>query len=1119
MRQAIGQAITGTARLMHFLVQLGVTLGIIGLALVMLLAWRLTQGPLELPWLIGRLEAAANDGAGITELKIGHAALAWEGFADGLDRPLDIVVTDITIKDAAGRPHSSLPRATLSLSLRALVLGEILPRAIELEGLRLRVLRAADGAMALDLGTLAQAIDNPNAANFGDPAKVGAAIMDMFARPASTEPPAALHRWRSLTRIRVRNGAATLVDLQHDAVWQVPAFSLDMRREPAGGGRAEANIALAIGDQAFELSTTADVPVGGTSAAVTTSLTRIWPSRLAKAMPVLADLAVLDAPLDLSASFQLGATLDVTDLKIAAELGAGLVRLGTGSLPILGASIAAAGDSAKMDVTLSRLTLTQAPGAPADAAPTTIAGHANLTRANGRVAAKIDISLDQVAFADLDRVWPPGVGGDGARVWIVENLTDGIAHGLTLKLGLEAPADMSAVTVTEATGQMQGSNVTAHWLRPIPPVEHGVAQLTLVSPDRIDIAISAGTQSATSLKLRDGKVVITNLTGEDAFADISAEFAGPTADLIGVLQNPRLHLFDTNKIDLRNPKGETTGKLAITALPLLSDVKVDQVHLKATGKVTNLHLTAIAAGYDLDAGMLDITVDNDGLKLRGTATLAAIPTNLVAEIDFRAGPPGQIVQKINVSGTTDAAGLARIKLDPSGLMSGTTAVTAELTTRRNQTAEAVVRADLTNTILQQQRLGFSKPAGQPATLEAKIQLQKDRITGINRLVVSGGGIDLQAQIDFAMGRMQLVRFTRLRFGDLTDVSGDVVWPRQPGDPWGVTLKGAGLDASGEFGGRGKTAAAPARNDAGDPWTLDARIDTVRLGQGRQIYGVNLRANNDGRISRQARITARTAPNAGGFDIQIAPGAKGRTLSATADDAGALLIAADVFDDMRGGKLKLSGVYDDTAPDHPLTGLAEMTDYRIHNAPALAHLLQAITVYGAFEAAQSADLGFSQMTAPFRLTGDTLEIFDGQAFSASLGFTGKGRLDLGRRIADVQGTVVPAYFINSLLGRIPLIGNLLSAEKGGGLFAIGFSVRGPFADPSVGVNPLTAVTPGFLRNLFGIFDSKPTVPAPGAPVAPAVPAASPSSPAHPVSPASPAPAQTVRPPADAGGGRN
>jgi hypothetical protein len=63
-------------------------------------------------------------------------------------------------------------------------------------------------------------------------------------------------------------------------------------------------------------------------------------------------------------------------------------------------------------------------------------------------------------------------------------------------------------------------------------------------------------------------------------------------------------------------------------------------------------------------------------------------------------------------------------------------------------------------------------------------------------------------------------------------------------------------------------------------------------------------------------------------------------------------------------------------------------------------------------------------------------------------------------------VVPAYLFNSLLGHVPLIGKLLSPEKGGGMFAANYSLRGSLSDPSVSVKPLSALTPGFLRGLFG-----------------------------------------------------
>ncbi|MFC7542924.1 hypothetical protein ACFQU2_30460 [Siccirubricoccus deserti] len=57
--------------------------------------------------------------------------------------------------------------------------------------------------------------------------------------------------------------------------------------------------------------------------------------------------------------------------------------------------------------------------------------------------------------------------------------------------------------------------------------------------------------------------------------------------------------------------------------------------------------------------------------------------------------------------------------------------------------------------------------------------------------------------------------------------------------------------------------------------------------------------------------------------------------------------------------------------------------------------------------------------------------------------------------------------NTLLGNIPLLGRLFSPEAGGGVFAGTYRVQGPLADPQVTVNPLAALTPGFLRGLFGL----------------------------------------------------
>jgi hypothetical protein len=162
----------------------------------------------------------------------------------------------------------------------------------------------------------------------------------------------------------------------------------------------------------------------------------------------------------------------------------------------------------------------------------------------------------------------------------------------------------------------------------------------------------------------------------------------------------------------------------------------------------------------------------------------------------------------------------------------------------------------------------------------------------------------------------------------------------------------------------------------------------------------------------------------------------------------------------------------------LSGTAEIADFRIRNAPAFGKLLQAMTLYGLVDVLQGPGLGFDRLVAPFKLANDLLELDDARAYSASLGMTAKGKINFASGRCDVQGTIVPAYFFNSLLGGIPFVGRLFSPERGGGLFAATYSVGGSCDDPSVGVNPLAALTPGFLRGLFGIFQGDTSKTPPG-----------------------------------------
>jgi hypothetical protein len=1073
MRAIAGQAARNTGRLLHRVAHVALVLVMLGAVGIAALSWRLSRGPLDLPWLTRRLEAMANADDRSVHLLIGSAALSWEGFSRGRDHPLDIALSDVQAFSPTGEPVARIPRAAISLSVAAMFRGQAVPRSVEIEGMRLFGHRSADGVISLDASPAAPDDSAPPADQTAPSDSIAFAdVLAALAQPRQSDAGEG-GIWSQWQRVRIRDAALGIVDQQLGVTWRLARIELDITRQQRGGAQARGGADIMLAGQQARLSVQATIPRSAEGVGLAAQVTEIRPATIASAVPALAALALVDAPVVLTGAAKLAPDLALRSFEMHGVLGKGSLRLGQGVVPVLGATVDATGTPAKLEVTLANAQV----AAREDGMRTTIHGRINASREGKRVKGELDLNLDQAEFADLPTLWPEGVGGAGARQWITTNITGGTARNGHVAASLQADDDLSNAEMTQLAGGIEGHDLTVHWLRPIPPIDHGQASIAFLTPDMFTITIQSGHQSpaanagSAGIALQGGTVRLTGLAGPDQFADIDGDLAGPVSDLLLLLRHPRLRLLDRRPIDMRNPAGKFAGHISVAHLPLQDDLSIDDINVTASAHVTDLHLGAVAAGFDLDRGNVDLRAGNDGLKIGGNANVAGIPVQLQVEMDFRSGPASQVIQKVSVSGTVDAKQADSVGLATGGRMSGSADIQASLQARRDGRSDITVRADLRRTGLQFSQVNWKKPPDQPANADIAITLAGDKLQSINQLRMKGDGIDVDAQIAFAGGRPSVVRLQRLLLGAANDLHGEIRWPAQPGAPWIVTASGKSIDATTQLARKSGDAPKPADDQPGPPWQIDARMDRIVLGEGRSLANVVLRAESNGTIIRQAALTGRTVA-AEPFELTIAAAPGGRSLSATAQDAGGLLRALGVVDDMQGGQMTLSGKYDDGRQDHPLSGTAEISDFRMSRAPALAKLLQAMTLYGLVAVIQGPGLGFQRLIAPYRMTGSRLELDDARAFNASLGMTAKGRFDTATGQCDIRGTIVPAYFFNNLLGNIPLLGRLFSPERGGGVFAATYAINGNCDDPSVSVNPLAALTPGFLRGLFGVFETPP-----------------------------------------------
>ena len=1056
-------AVRGAGLVLHRLAHFALSVAVIGSVLLAGAAWRLSQGPVNLSWLDHRLETAVN-ASGPLRLSIGSTALVWEGFRLGVDRPLDLRLTDIHLTTATGTQQVDLPRAEVSLSLSALLLGHVQPRAFELDGPRLTLLRASDGTLSVDFGGPERAVPaTPSAASNGPVGGPLPTLLGLLARPPETDTTAGLGWYRQLQRVRINDAVATVIDRQLGLTWQVPDANVNLVRRPKGGIDGGINVALALDDQRARLTATATVSPDAAHTRLEARLSPVAPAALARATPRLGFFAALDVPVSADVAAELGPSLDLDHARVTLKAGPGTAHIGGAAVPIVSASVTASGTPDAIQLDGARVSVRANP----EETPSTLSATGTIRRQAGQIQADVALGLDAVSFADLPVLWPAGVARD-PRAWIVANITDGVAHDAHVSIGLAAHSDFSDLTVTRATGTLQGSGLTVSWLRPVPPIVQGQAELRIIDPDTMEIAVRSGRQSLPGggIAVTSGLMRITGLMQREQIGDIRADIAGTLPDFITLLRDPRLQLLSRHPIALNNPTGNVTATVTAN-VPLDAAVQIDDIAIRVAAHVVGAGLTGFAGGRDLSDGALDFVADNNGLTVKGTARLAGISANLQGAMDFRAGPPTQVAQRVTVSARTDAGQLAAVGLDATDLLSGPIGLQVSLTEQRNGAGSVAVAADLSDATLSVEPLDWRRALGSGARAAARVLLRQDRLAGIDGIAATGDGFVLRGSAQCDNGRIAMVRLDRIVLGR-TEVAGTVSLPASTQEPIAVRLEGPVIDLSARMeqpiSGRPPRRPEPPR---GPGWTLSGRFDRVLMAHNYQVSPLRVEAENDGRVFQRLSVAGETRAK-GAFAVQIVPAGSHRRLTVTASQAGDLLRVLDVTDSVQGGSLAVNGSFDDAVPGHPLSGTAELTDFHVAHAVALGKLLQAMTLYGLSDALHGPGLAFSHLLAPFGLSDGVLTLSDARAFSPSLGLTAKGRIDLDGNSIDMQGTIVPAYFFNSLLGNVPLVGRLFSPERGGGVFAASYSLRGDLDNPSVHVNPLTALTPGFLRGLFGLF---------------------------------------------------
>ncbi len=993
----------------------------------------LSRGPVSLAPIAPYLEGFMDDQSWGFKVRFDDAVLIWEGWR----KKLDLRVIGVRFVDDGGQPLIVVPRMSVVVDGQSLLAGRFRVTGLELIEPALRLLRHTDGQIEI--------------AN-SDPSRQSNGRNGLMVAPGafSAGGGAGLEAFGGLRFLSVRGAALSFHDTASDLRLSVPAADLSLHQEVDGVsmrlasrlriGQSEA----AFGISAFYQSETEPViaavnfaevdiaglakEIGGDRLAALRGLSVVAAGRL--------DLAVLPDGV-------------VEDLSFDVITGAGQIALPQiRRAPLEISSLAAkgrfSGNFTRLAVTDMQLDLDG--GLEAQATGEWSRGEAGTTlKAKG--------GFFNLPVGKLAHYWPEDLGVD-ARRWVLENVHGGLIPEARFDIDLR-PDDWDRATPRPGMARLDWTfqNVSARYFGDLPPLDSANGTGFV---DGLEFGLTVTDAVAGGLEVSEGRLHVADLTARPPILDIEFVSRGAMADALAVLDARPLRLAKALSI----VPGEVGGRSATRArfrIPLRQDVTLEKIGYSAAANIADMSLAGMPGGYGLTHGAFSLTADPEGLQISGQGAVNGVPMEVEWQRSFQV-PPTAAADVLSVRGRMDLAQWRDLGLQSLPGLRGSIGLAATVELFDGGRRRGRAQLDLGGAELDWRQIGWAKPVDIPARLDLSFESAKEDAPTQYGFDFAGGGLNARGRAAFDPARgLTALSSDGFRLG-ATQLAMDLAV--RPDGGYRLDLRGPSLDLR---------AFVPKLLDgtpsADEPF-MELNLDVQRVFLTDEVE-LNRLTGTGSRLAGEWRRADMHATMAGGQTVgfTVRPEGNDRRFIVIAGDAGGMARALGLYPDARGGTMFLTFLVPAAdGPDDTIIGSLRADNFRVVRAQVLTRLLTLGSLTGLSDALNDKGITFTRLDVPFTMRGRRLNIDRARAVGPALAVIATGDYGRDDEALQFQGTVVPSYTINSVLGVIPILGELLIGRKGEGVFAFTYKVNGTLSQPKVSVNLLSGLAPGFLRRI-------------------------------------------------------
>lgn len=694
---------------------------------------------------------------------------------------------------------------------------------------------------------------------------------------------------------------------------------------------------------------------------------------------------------------------------------------------------------------------------------------------------KVSARINEVKFDDLSKYWPRYIV-ESAWYWCKTSLFVGKAENALFKFDFTYDEKQKSIALSKLEGKVEVKDAEVNYLADMPNIKNAYGQ-AYFSSDEIKVDIDKGLSEGVILT--GGTVRLYDLNKAKSYADIKLQMESSVKDALRLIDNPPLNFVK----DMNIPADKLSGN-AVTDLGLKFELKDNlgpkDVNADVKVVLSDVTMTNIVQEKNITSKKLDLLVTNNNLRLSGEAVFDEIPIKLVWDENFN-NKQNKSNYEISFRYNDEIKKKLGIDIDILNppYIEGYAEVKSIVSVSSDNKVQVNVDADITNASIDYSFLGFRKLQGATGNIKTELSFADNKLVSVPFFALSKYDFNLKGKISLdKKGKPQVIDIYEIS-GPKTNAKAKIDFSEVNKSPKiDINVSGMEYDLSEFFARREsdkkelfKKPLAEVEKDEQDAleqvtntdiniavnklWTnpnvpISNFAGVAKLRNGIGVYEVHMIGNYGN--SKQVKLKADYVPKPNNEFY----------LSIDSNNAGSTLKVLRIYENMSGGNLKIEAKRN---ADKEFVGHASIRDFNIHNTPVLAKLLTVSSLTGMVDMLTGEGIAFSHFDAPFEYKDKVLSVKDSKAFGNVLGITINGSYDVRSEALKGDGVIAPAYSINSFLGKIPVVGNLL-AGKDGTVFAANYTVLGTINDPQVSINPLSLLSPSSLKDLFSnLFGNK------------------------------------------------